>query len=213
MKSGVSLTLSIVCLVGSALPVAAQERLTPTAGSNLQATRTQSRQAYDIANQSPEHIVRLLEEEGKVIALPTPKGTIKHKIDKYTRSFMFPTGQSHVAVVRMPEYRAPYTLKITSLCHCLGFGLTKSVFVPSGLFLDAGFRETRELAETQFETHTQGMTKGYRLEANIQVVDLNKDDRFLLLYTNRWAVGKRQGMATGTAASGPFVATINLPVE
>jgi hypothetical protein len=127
-------------------------------GSDLQATRTQSRQAYDIADQSPEHIVRLLEEEGKVIALPTLKGIFKHRIDKYTRSFIFLTGQSHVAVVKMPDYRAPYTLKIRSLCHCLGF--SKNVFVPRGLFLGAEFRETRELSETQFETRTQGMNQG-----------------------------------------------------
>jgi maltose operon substrate-binding protein precursor MalM len=169
-----------------------------------------ARNAPSASGESPEQIVRLLAEDGKLIALPTGKGTIKHRINKDTPSFVFPTGPSRVIVFKMPEYRAPYTLIIRSN---LGFGFSKSVFVPSGFFFDAEFRQSRVLLETQFTTRERGMTKGYHLEANIQVNDHNKEDRFLLLYTNDEAVGERQGTATATSASATFVAMIDLPVR
>jgi hypothetical protein len=158
---------------------------------------------------SVEQITRRIADQGQITPLSL-KGTVKHEIGKNAPSYVLPTGQSRVAVFKLPDYRTPYALAINSLCRCLG--IHKSIFVPSGTFFDAEFRPTHVLRETQFAAKAPGM-KGYRLAAEIQVDGEYRDDRFLLLYTTADAVGTRYGTVSGVVAGASVVATIRVPVE
>jgi len=102
---------------------------------------------------------------------------------------VLPAGESRVLLFKLPDYSAPHTLTITSPCNhgCLGF--SKSIFVPSGMFLDAGFQPTSELPAAQFEGLDAGLTKPYRLEATVLIDELRKGDRYLLINTIGQGVG------------------------
>jgi hypothetical protein len=162
------------------------------------------KQVPDANAESPENVVRLLAEQRKVIVVPSLKATVKQALKEDASSFGLPNGPSRVLLFQLPEYSQPYTLTLSSLCKCFGF--SKSIFVPSALFFDAEFRETRQLPETEFRNDKPGMTKGYRLETTIVIDDARKADRFLLLFTNAAAVGRDQG--TFVAGNGSGAATV-----
>ncbi len=138
--------------------------------------------------QSEGEIARALADQGQSIAIPV-KGRVKQSIKKEAVTFLLPTGESRALLFRLPDYDAPYSLIITSQCNhgCLGF--TKSIFVPSGTFLDAEFRPTRQLDESEFENLRASAFKAYRIEADVLVDDLQNADRYLLVYT----IGKDVG--------------------
>ena len=139
---------------------------------------------------TPEAVARLLVDEKRMVAVPPPKGKVKQGIDKSAPTYPFNSGQSPAMLFRLPEYRGPYELSIFSLCNCLGF--SKSIFVPSGAFLDDMLQQTHDLPEDEFQTHSGGM-KPYNVEATIVIDEERKADRFLLLYTRGERAGERQG--------------------
>ncbi len=138
--------------------------------------------------QSESEVAQALADQGQFILLPA-EGRMKTSIKKDAKSFMLPGGESRVLLLKLPPCSAPYTLTVASPCNhgCLGF--SKSIFVPSGMFLDAGFQPARELPAAQFESLDAGLTKPYRLEATILIDEARKDDRYLLLYTIGEGVG------------------------
>jgi len=156
--------------------------------------------------QTPSDLVRFLTEGRSAIRVPI-NAKRKHQIGDEAAMFSaFAAGPSRAVLLQLPDYHERYTMTITSHCNC--FGLSKSVFVPSGLFFDADFNETTQLLETDFRHKAPAMSKGYRLEATVVVDDGRKGDRFLLLYTANNAVGRDAAKfvaadpgATGTVAT------------
>ncbi len=138
--------------------------------------------------QSESEVAQALANRGQFILLPA-NGRVKPSINKTAKPFVLPTGESRVLLFKLPDYSAPYTLTITSPCNhgCLGF--SKSIFVPSGMFLDAEFQPTSELPAAQFEGLDAGLTRPYRLEATVLIDEPRKDDRYLLIYTIDQEVG------------------------
>jgi hypothetical protein len=134
------------------------------------------------AAQRAGEIARTLAGQGQFVALPSA-GRVKQSVNKEAQSFALPTGESRVALFKLPDYSAPYTLTITSPCNhgCVGF--SKSIFVPSGMFFDAEFQPTRSLPTTEFELLEPGLSKSLRLEAKVSIEEPRKSDRYLLLYT------------------------------
>jgi len=158
------------------VPMRAQE---PTSGRGAEGTK---------AAQTEGEIARTLAGQGQVVALPA-RGRVKHSVKKEAPSFALPTGESRVALFKLPDYSAPYTVTITSPCKhgCVGF--SKSIFVPSCVFLDAEFQPTRQLPKTEFEILEAGFSKPFRLEARVLIDEPRKGDRYLLLYTIGGDVG------------------------
>ena len=85
---------------------------------------------------SPEQVARTLVSQKHVVVIAA-KGKAKSKIEKEAPKHRLANGESPVALFRLPDYSGPYSLKVTSLCNCVGF--RKSMLVPSGVFLDEQF--------------------------------------------------------------------------
>jgi len=115
---------------------------------------------------------------------------VKRKIEpgKGEPYFRLPYGETIAVLFKLPDYSSPYTLKVVSLCDCNGF--KKRIFVPSGDFLNAEFKQTHRFEENELKTNEQGFTKAYNFEAAIQMNDERKTDRYLLLYTRADLIGK-----------------------
>jgi len=156
---------------------------------------------------TPEAVARSLVDEKRMVTVPAPKGKVKQGIDKSAPTYPFSSGQSPAMLFRLPEYSGPYELLIFSLCNCLGF--SKSIFVPSGAFLDDTLQQTHDLPEVEFQTHSGGM-KPYNVEATIVIDEERRGDRFLLLYTRGESAGERQGHLD--AVSGGAVTAV-IPVN
>jgi Maltose operon periplasmic protein precursor (MalM) len=142
----------------------------------------------DDSSKSIEEVARTLAEQNKAIAVPFLKGKAKRKIEKDERTYALPYGESPAALFKLPDYTSPYTLKVTSLCNCIGF--RKSMLVPSGLFLDADFKQTRKFEEADLKTNQPGFKKGMNAGASFDINETRKSDRYLLIYTRADLLGQ-----------------------
>lgn len=145
-------------------------------------------QGDNTASKSTEEIARLLAKQGDIVVLPAPKGKVKLKIDQHMRRFLLPSGRSAAVLFKLADYTSPYTLKVSSICDCTGF--EKSIFLPSGVFLDAEFKQTHKFEEDELRTHQPGFAKGFNVEAAFQLSDERRADCYLLIYTRADLVGK-----------------------
>jgi tetratricopeptide (TPR) repeat protein len=166
----------VVLFLWVSVPMWAQE---PTPGRGAEQIK---------AAQSEGEIARTLAGQGQLVNVPA-NGRVKQSVKKDAPSFALPTGESRAVLFKLPDYSAPYTVTITSPCNhgCVGF--SKSIFVPSGVFLDAEFQPTRWLPKTEFEFLEPGFSKAFRLEAKVLIDEPRKGDRYLLLYTIGGDVG------------------------
>jgi hypothetical protein len=210
-RSGSPLTsedVEALVAIWSSLSAGLDHRIDPRSGDQPKLVQTANRQPAKSV-ESPEEVARSMMNQNRIVAVPAPKGKVKHGIDKAAPTYSFISGQSPAVLFRLPEYRGPYELLIFSLCNCLGF--SKSIFVPSGAFLDDTMQQTHDLPEVEFQSHSGGM-KAYNVEATIVIGDERKADRFLLLYTRGDAAGERQGRVT-TLMGGAAAAIIPLNVK
>jgi hypothetical protein len=128
------------------------------------------------------------------LALPA-KGKLSVSIEEKGPALEFESGLSPVALVMLPEYQASYRITIRSYCQCMGF--SKRIFVPSALLLDEDFQQTRTFAESSFGSLSSGFMEPYRIEGEIGVGEENRNERYLLLYTDRRTVGQEAGRVAG----------------
>lgn len=156
------------------------------------------------ASQTPEEVARLLAQQGKAVTLAAAKRKVKHEIEEDEPQFRLPLGESPAALVELPQYTSPYTLKVVSTCNCFGF--RKSIFVPSGVFLDAEFKQTHTFEEDELKTKQPGFTSGLTCGATFQMNDERKADRYLLIYTRADLLGM-------TAERGPQGLLIGISIK
>jgi hypothetical protein len=130
----------------------------------------------------------------KAVALPA-KGNVSVSIEEKGPALEFESGLSPVALVLLPEYQTSYRITIRSYCQCMGF--SKRIFVPSALLLDEDFQQTRTFAEASFGSLSSGFMEPYRIEGEIGVGEENRNERYLLLYTDRRTVGQEAGRVAG----------------
>lgn len=139
-------------------------------------------------------VTQTLVEQKKFDSIPAGKKRLKYKITDEAKPFLFPTGESRIALFRLPEYVQPYNLTIASLCDC--WGLKKKIYVPIAVFLDSGFRSTQVLLETDFKELNAGNSKPYRLETDVLIGEDQKHHRYLLIYTQGEVTGHVQKTAS-----------------
>ena len=93
-------------------------------------------------------------------------------------------------VVQLPDFTAPYLMRLSSECKCFGF--TKRVFVPVVTFLDREYHVTRTLGEEVFPVKEAGR-RPLRVEADIMFSEANRQDKFAVIFTDAMKVGKQAG--------------------
>ena len=127
-----------------------------------------------------------------------------YTIDKKTRTFHFATGDSPTVAVQMPEFTAPYVLRLSSDCKCAAF--KKQVFIPIAVFLDKDYNPTRTIGEEKLSAKDPAWKLPLRVEADIPLSEANRADRFILIYTDGSMVGKQAGnlSVNGAHVSGSY---------
>jgi hypothetical protein len=130
----------------------------------------------------------------KALALPA-KGNLSVSIEEKGPALEFETGLSPIALVMLPEYQTSYRITIRSYCQCMGF--SKRIFVPSAVLLDETFRQTRTFAESSFGSRSSGFMEPYRIEGEIGIGEENRNERYLLLYTDRRSLSQEAGRVAG----------------
>lgn len=169
-----------------------------------------SQQDASPVSKAPEEIARLLAEQGKVATLSAPKRVVKQAIEKSDKSYDLPFGKSKAVLVELPAFETPYALRIISLCNCSG--PSKSLFVPTIIFMDAEFRKTFELDEKQFAFAAKRVIMRTidvdSVSASIDVDGERRADRYLLIYTRGDLAGQLLGMEK---ASWPLFGRSSVP--
>jgi hypothetical protein len=145
-------------------------------------------------------VARTLSEQHDVVQVP-PKGKRKVKFNKHKPRFPMPEGVSPVALLRLPDYREPYTMTVSS--SPTGWGRTQDIFVPGALLFDADFQQTRVLSDREFKVKDTLM-KGSHLAAVIAFDEPQRTERFLLMYTRADSLGQ-QGRVNVTVIGEPSV--------
>jgi hypothetical protein len=171
----------LALIVGSALGVAARRPV----GMSAFAGQTS---VADV-EQTPASIVRLLVQRHAFVEIPL-KGKVMRGLKMSDQTYAMPGGPSRVVLLKLPEYRGPYELTLSSniIKH---WGLKEGVFVPTTMILDADYVVTRTVPESELKSMPERWTKSRRLEATVPFTDLQKTERFLLVYTQATAVGQR----------------------
>lgn len=137
------------------------------------------------ALKAPADIARMLADQKKIVIIPGLNKKVSGKIEKEDPQYGFAQGQSPAVLFKLPESTLPYTLKVSSVCNCLGF--SKSIFVPSGVFLNADFIETTKLEEDDLKS------KGSGIEALLLIEGQRLSDRYLLVYSRGDLLGQTAG--------------------
>lgn len=176
----------------------------PAASGQSLAPQEATATAATTASQSPEDVARLLVQQGKAVPFVAAKGKVKHEIKEDEQQFRLPFGGSPAALFELPQYTSPYTLRVVSTCNCFGF--RKSIFVPSGVFLDAELKETHKFEEDELTTKQPGFSSGLSCGAAFKMNDERKTDRYLLIYTRADLLGM-------TAERGPQGLLIGISIK
>lgn len=162
--------------------------------------RTMERAVQD-APQTPSEIARFLVDHGTVVQVPA-KGKAKHVIEKGAPTFPMLGGPSRVVLFKLPEYRTPYVITMTSFVYGFSLkGLKYGMFIPNAIMFDGDFQQTREWAASEF------VGVQMALQVRIAVREEQKAYRFLLVYTRAGAVGEPIGVH-GEGAGGAISAAL-----
>jgi hypothetical protein len=172
--------------------------LIASGGAVLAQAMAQEPQVPAAVEETPESIVRLLAGRNAFTELP-PKGKVKHAIKMADHPFAMADGLSRVVLFKLPELREAYALTLKSYIYQRRFSPQK-IFVPTMAVLDADFVVTRTVLANEFQWKSETMMKGPRLQAVLPFTDVQKGDRFVLVYTRASQVGATLSFAGG----GPF---------
>jgi hypothetical protein len=137
------------------------------------------------ALKAPADVARTLADQKLTVIVPGLNKKVAGKIEKEDPQYGFAQGQSPAVLFRLPESTLPYSLKVSSVCNCFGF--SKTIFVPSGVFLNADFTETTKLEEDDLKS------KGSGIEAQLLIDRQRLSDRYLLVYTRGDLLGQTAG--------------------
>jgi hypothetical protein len=130
--------------------------------------------AQSLPPESPSEIARLLASAGAAVELPA-EGKVRRSIGKEAQKFPLPEGASSVLLLHLPDYGGPFDLTIASFRT--GGGRTTQIFVPSGYYLDAAFRQVGGFSEDQLTGRGDAMIAALTVGASDVAV------RYLLVYT------------------------------
>lgn len=141
--------------------------------------------------QAPSDIARVLVDQRAAVPVP-PQGRVKLSIKKEAQKFVLPGGTSSVALLQLPDYQGPYVMRIASSRR--GIGRTTEIFVPSGLYLDADFRQFDGFGEDQLAERVESLV------VELVVDETRMNARYLLLYISRSRCGVAQSQSTSDLA-------------
>jgi len=140
-----------------------------------------------------------------------PLDSRRFEIGVESPAFEFPTGKSYFKAFALPAYTAAYSITIESFegSHSPAGRVphSASVFVPAAMFLDTSYVVTRVVDEAAFRRVDGSLLprQALRLEATISIGPENAQERYLVIFTTRRALG---GMTAGTV---PQIIPIFLP--
>lgn len=149
-------------------------------------------------------------KEFKYEPLP-PLDSRRFEISVESPAFEFPTGKSYFKAFALPAYAAPYSITIESFegWHSPAgrAPYSASVFAPVAMFLDTGYAVTRVVDEVSFKRVDGSLLprEALRLEATVAVGPENSQERYIVIFTARRALG---GITTGSV---PQIIPIFLP--
>jgi len=132
--------------------------------------------------QTPSNIARGLVDQRAVVPVPA-QGKVKLSIKKEAERFTMSNGLSSVVLLQLPDYKAPYVMRIASSRR--GIGRTTELFVPSGIYLDADLRQVDEFGEHQLAGRVESLV------AELGIDGSRMNARYLLLYTDGDLVGQQ----------------------
>jgi hypothetical protein len=171
--------------------------LIASGGAVLAQATAQEPQVAAAVQETPESIARLLAGRNAFTEVP-PKGKVKRDIKMADQTFAMADGPSRVVLFKLPELREAYVVTLKSFIYKRAFSQTQKIFVPTMAVLDADFVVTRTVLANEFQWKSETMMKGPRLQAVL--TDMQKGDRFVLVYTRASQVG----VALSFAGGGPF---------
>lgn len=131
---------------------------------------------------------RVMDERGLAVNLNggPESEELQWDIDKDAERFALPFGESPAFLVKLPEYKAPYTLAISS--YPLR-GFRKAIFVPTVTFFDSNFQPTADLPESTFKYSQMGFGRSH-FEASVLIDDSRRADRYALVFTDGRQLGQ-----------------------
>lgn len=149
---------------------------------------------------------RALAKRGLVMEITsTAEAEIEAAIAADQERFQLPFGPSPAVLIHLPDYSAPFTLTISSYPSK---GFHKDVFVPIAVFLDKDFKTKYELAETAFKW--KSLTFGRQhFEATVSIEGAQRDDRYVLIFTN--GSRTREILSSGAVTAVSPYATVSVP--
>jgi hypothetical protein len=137
---------------------------------------TRMRPGYDGVQTKPlSDIARLMIDRGQLVHVPL-NGQVKSSVAKGAPTFSMAGGASSIVLLQLPDYSAPYHLKLESLPQ------RSSIFVPSGVYLDVNFQQVGEFGEERLSGQK-------RFAADLAFGEQEKQVRYVLLYTRGDLVG------------------------
>jgi hypothetical protein len=135
----------------------------------------------------------------------TAEAEIEVEIAADQERFELPFGPSPAILIRLPAYKSPYTLMISSYPSN---GFHKNVFVPIAVFFDEDFKPKRELEEAAFKW--KSMTFGRQhFESTVSIDDAQRDERYVLIFTN--GSRTREIVRSGVARTVMPSVTVSIP--
>jgi hypothetical protein len=127
---------------------------------------------------------RTLVERAAVVRVPV-KGKATGRLKDADMRFELPSGTTPALLLELPVFQAPYELTVATLR--IGAGRTTEIFIPNGVFLDAGFRPVDRFNEDRLRGAEQSLVAALDIDAS------KKEVRYLLLFTRADLVGRRVG--------------------
>lgn len=138
--------------------------------------------ALEHSGRSPSEIARALASQRSVVQVPAT-GRVKASWAKDAPRYDLPSGSSTVLLLQLPDYKAPFVVKISSARR--GLGRTTEIFIPSAVVLDGDFGPLTELGEERFGGQVESLVGEVRIDETLSTA------RYVFIYTRGDLVGQQ----------------------
>ena len=125
--------------------------------------------------QPPSEVARAVVAQGVLVFDVPEQGQIRHEMEKDGPLFVTPMGETTAMVLRLPAYKAPYLMTVSSWLR--GLGPATRVFVPTGIVFDPNFVALSRFGEENLRRD------GDRLVVDLMIGDKLAGARYVLLFT------------------------------
>jgi len=106
------------------------------------------------------------------------KDSIYAELNKFSRRYQFPTGESYFQAYKLPYSRHTYGLKVKSFAQ-------KGILYPSLMFLDEDKQPTRLLSDAIYKLHPENFMRYAFIEGTVQITPYQNERYVILLTTDQ----------------------------